>query len=224
MNDNQIITSLNEVIRLQDSFNSVVNPNWKNAGYPFYRAAWLEMGEFVEHVGTWKWWKKASRGDREQCVLELVDIFHFVLSDCILNNRSADVIYGSYKKALQSAKKDATDEDLFNEVDAFIELTLCSVRTGSGVALKEFFSVCIMFGVDIEELLKKYIGKNVLNRFRQDNGYKSGTYVKEWAHGLEDNHFLVLYRDQLAGSLTFDTLYDALRIKYQEVLMAKDGT
>lgn len=223
MNDTQIISSIEQVIKLQDSFNAVVNPNWKTAGYPFYRAAWLEMGEFVEHVGTWKWWKKASRGDREQCVLELVDIFHFVLSDCILQNRSAEVIYGSYKKAIQSVKKDASDEDIFNEVDAFIELTLFNVRNGSGVALKEFFSVCIMFGVDIEELLKKYIGKNVLNKFRQDNGYKAGTYIKEWAPGLEDNHFLVQYRDQLGSSLTFDTLYDALREKYAEVVLTQQG-
>lgn len=220
MSNENIIKSINEVIKLQDSFNSVVNPNWRTAGYPFYRAAWLEMAEFVDHVGTWKWWKKAERGDREQCVLELVDIFHFVLSDCILNNRTAEVIFGSYTKALSSVKKMATDEDIFNEVDAFIELSLFNVRTGSGVALKEFFAICIMFDVTIDELLKKYIGKNVLNKFRQDNGYKSGTYIKEWGPQQEDNHFLVIYRDQLGSSLTFDTLYDALRLKYAEVVQS----
>ena len=38
--------------------------------------------------------------------------------------------------------------------------------------------------------MKSYVGKNTLNFFRQDNGYKDGTYIKEW-DGLEDNEVLV---------------------------------
>jgi hypothetical protein len=33
------------------------------------------------------------------------------------------------------------------------------------------------------------VGKNTLNRFRQHNGYKDGTYIKIW-NGLEDNEVL----------------------------------
>ncbi len=35
-----------------------------------------------------------------------------------------------------------------------------------------------------------YIGKNVLNRFRQSHGYKDGSYQKQW-HGREDNEHLI---------------------------------
>ena len=40
------------------------------------------------------------------------------------------------------------------------------------------------------ELFRQYVGKNVLNFFRQDNGYKEGTYRKFWS-GREDNEVLV---------------------------------
>lgn len=214
------ITKIREVLILQDKFNKVVNPNWQKAGYPFYRAVWLELAEFVEGVGTWKWWKKATRGDREQCVLELVDIFHFVLSDAIIHNRSAEVIEGAYTRALGRKNKNPknVDEYVFEEVEAFAEIMLTSVRTGSGIPLQNFFDVVVAFDVTLDELLQKYLSKNVLNQFRQDNGYKTGTYIKDFGNGLEDNFYLVKFRDELGSNLTFDTLYDKLRTKYQEVL------
>ena len=41
-------------------------------------------------------------------------------------------------------------------------------------------------GLKIVDLLKLYRAKNVLNAFRQKNGYKQGTYVKIWGED-EDN-------------------------------------
>jgi hypothetical protein len=43
-----------------------------------------------------------------------------------------------------------------------------------------------MSGLDLESLYKLYVGKNILNQFRQDNGYKDGSYIKIWG-GEEDN-------------------------------------
>ena len=40
-----------------------------------------------------------------------------------------------------------------------------------------------------DELFKMYVGKNVLNFFRQDHGYKDGSYIKVW-NGREDNEHL----------------------------------
>lgn len=217
------IQKTKEVMGLQDSFNKVVNPNWQKAGYPFYRAAWLELAEFIEHVGTWKWWKAAAPGDRKQAILELVDVFHFVLSDSIIHNRGAQTIVGAYQQALKRknpAPKNK-DEYVFEEIEAFIELTLTSVRLGSGIPLPAFFDIVVAFDVTYEELISGYIAKNVLNKFRQDNGYKiPNQYIKEWdvmAH--EDNHYLVMFAEELGENITFDSLYDKLRVKYQEVVM-----
>ncbi len=40
-----------------------------------------------------------------------------------------------------------------------------------------------------DDLHRIYVGKNVLNRFRQDNGYKDGSYRKLW-QDREDNEHL----------------------------------
>ena len=61
----------------------------------------------------------------------------------------------------------------------------------------------------------RYIGKNMLNRFRQNNGYKSGEYKKLW-QGREDNEHLI----ELLAALSDDPeqlpqrLYAGLEARY----------
>ena len=66
------------MLELQDAMNTKVNSNWKQQGYEWYRAIWVECAELMDHYG-WKWWKKQSP-DTEQVALELIDIWHFGLS------------------------------------------------------------------------------------------------------------------------------------------------
>jgi hypothetical protein len=62
-----------------------------------------------------------------------------------------------------------------------------------------------------DELYEIYVGKNVLNMFRQDHGYKEGTYLKIW-QGREDNEHLADIMRTLDSDLaTFkDDVYAAL--------------
>ena len=72
--------------------------------------------------------------------------------------------------------------------------------------------------MSLDDLYVAYVGKNVLNFFRQDNGYKEGTYIKNWA-GREDNEHLVELVQQLdtaAGDFS-DQLYKALDKRYNEL-------
>ena len=64
-----------------------------------------------------------------------------------------------------------------------------------------------------------YVGKNVLNFFRQDNGYKAGSYVKNWA-GREDNEHLVELVAPLDKSAEdfADQVYRALETRYRELV------
>ena len=67
-----------------------------------------------------------------------------------------------------------------------------------------------------EELFALYIGKNMLNRFRQNNGYKTGEYRKLWS-GREDNEHLIELLEELnvpAAELP-EALYDALVVRYR---------
>ena len=69
--------------------------------------------------------------------------------------------------------------------------------------------------MDFETLHVGYIGKNVLNFFRQDNGYKEGTYNKQW-DGVEDNEHLVDIVSGLDSSAPdfADTLYQKMQERY----------
>ena len=71
---------------------------------------------------------------------------------------------------------------------------------------------CEMSG---DELYRQYVGKNVLNFFRQDNGYKAGTYQKTW-QGREDNEHLVDVLDALDINNPdyADEVYQGLQQRY----------
>ena len=56
--------------------------------------------------------------------------------------------------------------------------------------LPEFLGAMQQLPMSAQELFDLYVGKNVLNSFRQRNGYRSGSYVKDWG-GREDNEHLV---------------------------------
>ena len=66
-----------------------------------------------------------------------------------------------------------------------------------------------------DELFRHYVGKNVLNFFRQDHGYKTGEYIKIW-NGKEDNEVLMdVLRTTDASSANFKELvYNGLKSAY----------
>ena len=69
--------------------------------------------------------------------------------------------------------------------------------------------------LEFDELYRTYVGKNVLNFFRQDHGYKEGHYQKIW-NGKEDNeHLSAILTSIDPQSPTFsDEVYQALAAAY----------
>ena len=72
---------LQTMAEMQDAHNTLVHEQWSTQGYEYYRAMWVECAEMLDHFG-WKWWKKQD-GDLDQVKLELVDIWHFALSELL---------------------------------------------------------------------------------------------------------------------------------------------
>ena len=72
---------LSTMLELQDGMNSKVNPAWVATNNNWHRAIQVEGVEAIEHHG-WKWWKK-QECDLAQLRMELVDIWHFILSASI---------------------------------------------------------------------------------------------------------------------------------------------
>ncbi len=172
----QILTMLD----MQDAMNSKVNPDWKQAGSEWYRAIWTECAEMLDHYG-WKWWKH-QQPDMDQVKLEIVDIWHFAMSDLLLGGQSNDALAEQIESELDQAT-DAADIR-----DAIEKLALNTLET-KHADVKVFASVMQQADLSFAELFKMYVGKNVLNFFRQDHGYKDGTYIKVW-NDREDNEHL----------------------------------
>lgn len=170
------------MLEMQDGMNSRVDSDWLEREREWYRAIWIECAELMDHYGGWKWWKSAAK-DVEQVMLEIVDIWHFGLSMRIEPER----------RYAEAAARIVEEWDRAEESRGF----LCDVERLASAALAEkTFLVAVVptlladIGRNFDDLYRAYIGKNVLNFFRQDHGYRDGSYLKTW-DGREDNEHLV---------------------------------
>jgi hypothetical protein len=211
-------TQLATMLSLQDAMNQKVNPDWLNAGYAYLRAAMIESVEGIEHHG-WKWWK-AQQKDLPQLQMELVDIWHFALSDIIIGftgdiQKSANTIAEQLASNRSQVTFDGTDY-LFTEQDILDNLELMAgLCAAKRFDVPLFLKIVEQAEMDSDELYRQYVGKNVLNFFSQDHGYKAGTYQKTW-NGREDNEHLVDVLNSLDISLSdySDKVYAGLKQRY----------
>lgn len=213
------------MVRLQDSLNVVVNPNWVAAGNNWLRAAMVEGVEAIEHHG-WKWWKK-QEPDTAQLKMELVDIWHFLLSETIVHFQGAlETAAGAVIHEADSRLREG-EGVLFNgthrRFDSMSLLDKLQLAVGMNAlgkfSIPLFFATLDDVGMTGDDLTRMYVGKNVLNTFRQAHGYKDGTYVKMW-EGREDNEWMV----ELAEALDVNDpefagkLANLLEVKYSQVI------
>ncbi|MDX1694468.1 MAG: dUTP diphosphatase [Ketobacteraceae bacterium] len=193
---------LSEMLALQDQMNQKVHPQWRDQGYQWYRAIWTECAELMDHYG-WKWWKKQTP-ELDQIKLEIVDIWHFGMSTFLVDSTDYDEVAGII--ASQWVDR-ANNNDFLQAVEALASETLATRK----MPIPAFCHLMLIMDMSVDELFRQYIGKNVLNFFRQDHGYKEGTYIKVW-HGKEDNEVLAEVLNTLdAGAENFkNDLYQAL--------------
>lgn len=197
------------MLELQDSMNSKVHQDWRAQNFEWYRAIWIECAELLDHHG-WKWWKK-QQPDVNQIALELVDIWHFGLSLLLLKDQSLDNIAETVITAFQSVEPEA---DFPTDLEAFTANTLVT----KDFDIAGFVGLVKGINMTFDQLYIGYVGKNVLNFFRQDNGYQDGSYHKQWG-GREDNEHLVEIVAQLdTSSATFkDDLYNNMQTVYRKL-------
>lgn len=176
------------MLTLQDRLNSIINPDWVNGGARFLRAAFVESAEALEHHG-WKWWKKQTI-DLPQVQMELIDILHFYLSHTLVCSAgAAPEATHTLMADLSAPEAIVLDGQPYRlpdlDVPQLLELIggLAVCGRASYKTLEHTMARCEL---SWQDAFTQYVSKNVLNLFRQENGYKTGTYVKTW-HGEEDN-------------------------------------
>ena len=197
------------MLEMQDRMNKKVHPQWIEQNFEWYRALWLECGELIDHHG-YKWWKKQTP-DMEQLRLEIIDIWHFGMS-MLFDGRDIETIAMSMVEDLEGQA--IAQSSILDATEALAGDVLNS-REFSPVL---FWSLLKAADMDMESLYSGYVGKNVLNFFRQDNGYKEGDYIKQW-HGREDNEHLVeVIAEMDSSNMNFAAdLYNALAARYIKV-------
>ena len=168
------------MLELQEAMNRRVAADWRERGFAWYRAIWTECAEMLDHYG-WKWWKH-QEPDMAQVRLEVVDIWHFVLSAHLDAGGEPGPIAEHIAGALE---RPAQIRDFREAVERMAEETL---RT-RGADVSTFAALMHLAEMGFDDLYKTYVGKNVLNLFRQDYGYRDGSYRKSW-NGREDNEHL----------------------------------
>lgn len=198
--------ALQTMLRMQHRMNTRVHEDWIEQGFAWHRAIWVECAELVDHFG-YKWWKHQEH-DLEQVQLEVVDIWHFGMSACFEAGKDIDSL------ANEIAQQWPESPDTMGVLEA------AEILAGISAAEKRFcvgsfaalLSACSM---DFTVLYRQYLGKNVLNFFRQDHGYKVGSYRKQWS-GREDNEHLLelLASVDTSDSDAEDQLYRALAERY----------
>jgi dimeric dUTPase (all-alpha-NTP-PPase superfamily) len=197
------------MLELQGDMNTKVHAEWRDQDFEWYRAIWVECAELLDHYG-WKWWKKQTP-DVDQIALELVDIWHFGLSLLLLSGDSVETISNRVIKDFDGQQG---SDDFAIDLEEFTAQTLMTKEFD----IAGFARLMDGIKMDFETLYVGYVGKNVLNFFRQDNGYQDGSYHKQWG-GKEDNEHLVEIVAQLdTAAATFkDDLYSQMQSTYQRL-------
>jgi dimeric dUTPase (all-alpha-NTP-PPase superfamily) len=224
--DNKILLML----KLQNQLNDATNGKEWTAGVTkngkkidWRRCIYMECAEMVDSF-PWKHWKAiAQEPEWENHQIEVVDVWHFIMSLAIENyvQEALGSVEDIAKKATRIAafEKILTDKSTFAEVEPVLDkienlmrIALMRETLDLDVLLSEFFDLVAMSGLNLESLYRLYVGKNILNQFRQDNGYKEGTYKKIW-NGKEDNVIMKSIWDA-HDALTPELLYEELDKAY----------
>lgn len=190
---------------MQERHNRLVHPQWQRQGHDYYRAVWVECAELLDHFG-WKWWKKQS-ADIDQVKLEVIDIWHFGLSELLRANQVDQGLADRFIAALDNS----SESDLRAAVE-YLALTCLATKQFD---LEAFARVMCALPIDFDDLYRCYMAKNVLNAFRQNHGYQDGTYRKLWHDGREDNEHLIEIAD------TFDTDAASFEARLDAALAAR---
>lgn len=220
-----------EMLKLQQELNDATNgEGWENGVtkngkiIDWKRCIYMESAELIDSF-AWKHWKAINKEpDWENIKIETIDIWHFVLSLLLQEYKLQEL--GS----IEDLAKEIVEQDGYTtfssldyrpeadhyEIIQMVEHMMYDVLKPEGFDLdalvRDFFVMALHCGVNLQTLYTLYIGKNILNSFRQDHGYKEGTYIKTW-NGKEDN---VVMQDIMAKNPQYGAseLYEGLKEVY----------
>lgn len=218
-----------QMLKLQQQLNDATNGEGWEKGVTkngklidWRRCSYLECAELIESY-PWKHWKNIdAQPDYANIKIEAVDIWHFIMSQGLEDYKMKNL--GSIETLATNINKlsnfqtfhadiTPTTKNYYEQIEvAEILMKTLFCDTSTEKLMEAFIDVAVQSGLNIDALYKLYVGKNILNKFRQDNGYKDGSYIKIW-NGEEDNVTMqrILEEDE---NVTPEGLYKALKSAY----------
>lgn len=96
---------LQEIFRLQEELNSRIGVDLNDLSdekkaewvLNYTRAMQQETAELIDSV-PWKWWAKYQKFDEQNARVEVIDLFHFLISTAQALGMTADDVYEAYLK------------------------------------------------------------------------------------------------------------------------------
>ncbi len=220
---------LEEMFALQKKLNDDTNGvNWELGINKFdkeinwLRCIHMEVSELIDST-PWKHWKNIKDApDVNNIHIELVDVWHFLMSYILQETNIPKAVSMVNTHCIYEAVEiENIDIKLVVKEAEKLSYVAFAIETGnmpqfSGVErfIDQFFRCCKLAGLSFNWLQKLYIGKNALNKFRQDNGYKEGTYKKVW-NGKEDNEVMIALLEGME-SASFKEVYSELEKVYEK--------
>ena len=212
---------LEEMFLLQKKLNDSTNgKNWElginkyKKDINWLRCIHMEVAELIEST-PWKHWKNInSTPDLNNIHIELVDIWHFLMSYILQETNVPKAVSLVNTHCIYEAEEEIDVKAMIEEAEKLSYISLAietkNMSPFSGIEkfIDQFFRSCKVSGLSFTWLQKLYIGKNCLNQFRQDNGYKEGSYIKIW-NEKEDNVVMVEMLEKM-DNVSFDDLYNQL--------------
>ena len=122
--DTELMDKMDEIFNLQEKLNTRIGVNMNEMNdedrakwiLNYIRAMQQELAELTDSV-PWKWWAKYQEFDKQNARVEIVDLFHFLISLAQVMGMSADDVYEAYlkKKKVNHNRQDSgyssKDED-----------------------------------------------------------------------------------------------------------------
>jgi hypothetical protein len=206
--------AIETMLAMQHRMNTRVHADWIRQNFAWHRAIWVECAELVDHYG-YKWWKR-QKHDLGQVQLEVIDIWHFGMSALL----RADVPISTVAEEIRTRwPAEAEQLGVLEAAEALAAIAAGERR----FCVSAFAHLLTAAELDFDTLFRQYLGKNVLNFFRQDHGYQDGSYRKRWGDREDNEHLFELLPSIDTSAPGAETrLYRALEKRYLET-GAADG-
>lgn len=231
MNDTSKI--FQDIVNMQDELNEKVIPGWREANLNWSNAVLSECNEYLDCF-HWKWWKSGPDGaelgeviDKDNLIVESIDLLHLLISQYLSETKSSnehlgDLLTSTYKK-IQEKNEALTciGSVSFDIVKTMKVLLSNSIDAQPGYAITALMVILDDLGLSAVDIYEHYLSKNLLNFFRNLNGYKDpNVNYPKYVDGIEDNVIFKNIVSQIIEEMDDPSVEDIRKISFERMRQA----